>query len=518
MKLKYIFGSLLLSTVLMSSCNDFLSHEPVGEPSLEVFWRTEDDARKAADGLYFWTAKEGVTGRGVMWYMNASDDMVTGRPQAGGANIKNFILDNSRDVKDTWPTMYQLIKRCNDIIANVPGMNISDKVRNEVVGQAYFFRAWAYMWLAPHYGDNAANGGIPIVTEDVTVDNMDVPRPKTVSENYKFAINDFEKAAEMLPYFSELAVEQYGRPHKTAAWAYAAKASLYNAQYETSSLNDVIEFCDKVIPHHQLMAEFDDVFKVDNNWSSEYIWSWTSTEVDGSKLPGVMLENKGWGLYNGWGYFMPTIELFKEFEPGDKRRKTTILMPGDEFMFLGDKRQYYSTTSESGMQFNKYMDPFKPADAVGKLVNPDGNNMTTRLSIPLIRFSEVLLWKAEALIWQGKNGDEPLNQVRTRAGLAPISNATKEDLKHERRCELAGELTNRHFDLVRWGDAQAAYAKPLHGLKTEIKMVNDKIEITKVDTIQIWESRTFNPNIHHVFPIPLDEVNSSKNLKQNMGY
>ncbi|MGL4327211.1 MAG: RagB/SusD family nutrient uptake outer membrane protein, partial [Tannerellaceae bacterium] len=79
-------------------------------------------------------------------------------------------------------------------------------------------------------------------------------------------------------------------------------------------------------------------------------------------------------------------------------------------------------------------------------------------------------------------------------------------------------LTNRHFDLVRWGDAQAAYAKPLHGLKTEIKMVNDKIEITKVDTIQIWESRTFNPNIHHVFPIPLDEVNSSKNLKQNMGY
>lgn len=170
------------------------------------------------------------------------------------------------------------------------------------------------------------------------------------------------------------------------------------------------------------------------------------------------------------------------------------------------------------MQFNKYMDPFKPADAIGKLVNPDGNNMTTRLSIPLIRFSEVLLWKAEALIWQGKNGDEPLNQVRIRAGLAPVSNATKEDLKHERRCELAGELTNRHFDLVRWGDAQAVYAKPLHGLKTEIKMVNDKIEITKVDTIQIWEARTFNPNIHHVFPIPLDEVNSSKNLKQNMGY
>ena len=79
-----------------------------------------------------------------------------------------------------------------------------------------------------------------------------------------------------------------------------------------------------------------------------------------------------------------------------------MLVPGDKFTFLGNERTYYSTESASGMQFNKYMDPFRPADAIGTTVNPNGDNMTTDLSIPLIRFSEVLLWKAEALIWQGK--------------------------------------------------------------------------------------------------------------------
>ena len=37
----------------------------------------------------------------------------------------------------------------------------------------------------------------------------------------------------------------------------------------------------------------------------------------------------------------------------------------------------------------------------------------------LIRYAEVLLMKAEALIWQGKNGDGPLNEIRARAGLSP---------------------------------------------------------------------------------------------------
>ena len=114
----------------------------------------------------------------MMWYENASDDMVTGRPQSGAANINNFVLDNTRDVKENWPVMYQLIKKCNDMIKNIPSMNISEKVKNETLGQAYFLRGWAYLWLAPYYGDNGTNGGIPIVTENTPWAEIDQPRPK----------------------------------------------------------------------------------------------------------------------------------------------------------------------------------------------------------------------------------------------------------------------------------------------------------------------------------------------------
>ena len=56
--------------------------------------------------------------------------------------------------------------------------------------------------------------------------------------------------------------------------------------------------------NRNLLNNYADVFKAENNYSSEYIWSIPSTpkfNAIGSILPGVMLENKGWGEYNGWG-------------------------------------------------------------------------------------------------------------------------------------------------------------------------------------------------------------------------
>ncbi|MFI3267159.1 MAG: RagB/SusD family nutrient uptake outer membrane protein [Rikenellaceae bacterium] len=520
------FKNILLSSLLLSSfvsCSDFLQYDKVGEASSDSFWITESDAESAADGLYFFMAETGVVGRGFMHYYNCSDDVVTGRTQSGCDNMKNFVADYSRDVTDNWPYMYQLIKRCNDIFLNVPSMDISDEVRNEVLGQAYFFRGWAQLWLAPYYGDNGSNGGIPIVTEDITMDEWDVPRAASVCDNYEAAIEDFKKAAELLSYFSELADVDYGRPHKTACWAYIAKAALYNAQYDSSYYDMVTEYCDKVINsgEHALYPDFRELFTVANNYSSEYIFSFVSNYVTGSILPGVLLENKGWGEYNGWGYFTPTLELVNAFEEGDKRLAATVLQPGDEFEFLGTTRIYYSSESYSGMMLNKFSSPFASSDAIGSVVNANGDYPATSLNIPLVRYAEVLLWKAEAEIWTGGNGDDEINLVRARAGLESITNATKADLKNERRCELAGEFTNRHLDLVRWGDAQEVYAEPLHGYTVSIKSTSssvtskDDLEITET---QVWAARSFNPSINHVFPIPATEVSSSVNLTQNIGY
>src|SRR5690606_12692685 len=121
---KHIFKFILIAfvTITFTNCDDFLTFDEKGEPSMAVMWKTEADA----------------------------------------ALLKNFKYGR-RDNETNWPVMYQLIKKANDIINNVPDMDISQDVKNKVLGQAYFFRGWAYLWLAPYYGDNGENGGLPIV-------------------------------------------------------------------------------------------------------------------------------------------------------------------------------------------------------------------------------------------------------------------------------------------------------------------------------------------------------------------
>lgn len=509
--------------ILFTCCENFLTYDKYGEPANDNFWQTAADAGRAADGLYFWMGENGVVGRGFMHYYNCSDDVVTGRTQAGCAAMKNFIADYSRDVVDNWPIMYQLIKRCNDMILNVPEMDINDDVKNKALGQAYFFRAWVYFWLAPYYGDNGENGGIPIVEPGLEIDEMDVPRATSVRDNYAYCIDDFKKAAELLPTFSEWGESQYGCPHQTACWAYIAKVALWDAQYDPSSYATVIEYCDKVISSgaHDLASDFHALFSPSNNYSPEYLFSFPSSAVSGSILPGVLLENKGWREYNGWGYFTPTTDLLNAFDPADKRLPVTILKPGDTFRFLGQEKVYYSNESLSGMQFNKYMQPFEEEDAIGNTVNPNGDYPTTSLNIPAMRYAEVLLMKAEALIWQGVNGDEPLNLVRRRAGLSDVVNATREDLMKERRCELAGEFSHRMLDLLRWGVAKQYVEKPLYGYAVQLKSgieISTSIDDMEITEIEAWPARSFNESVNHVFPIPTNEIAKGKNLVQNKGY
>lgn len=523
MKTKIIAIALFIAAGCFSSCKKYLELQPYGQPS-ELNNLTDAQAMQAVYSLFYWQYREGTLGRGFMWFENCSDNFVTGRTQAEAQNIKNFVDEgsSSRDVRDNWPQMYQTINYSNNLIRSAPGATkLSEKVRNSVLGHAYFMRGFSYLWLAPWYGDNGPNGGIPIVTEATTIDQIDVPRPASVLENYDMIIEDLEKAADLLPWFDEIPEAEKGLMHKTAAWSLMARAALYAAQYDNAYYDKVIEYADRVINSgkHSLVPNYADVFEIDHNWSPEYIMSATSTEIDGSKLPGVIFQNGGFGIYNTWGYFQPTVELLKAFEPDDTRRKASIAIPGDTLSFVGNQIIWAvnpsSVSSPTAMTISKYLAPFREADAVGNTVNPNSDNGTTDLNIPLVRYADVLLMKAEALIWTGRNGDAPLNLVRNRAGLPSKTNATKEDLKNERRCEFVLEFgVFRHLDLVRWGDAQEVYSKPLHGYKVTLSGTT----VAGLEEIEVWPARNFNPSVHHVFPIPNNEIAKSQNLKQNLGY
>ena len=130
---------------------------------------------------------------------------------------------------------YKVIRRANDILLNVPDMDITQSLKDRVLGEAYFMRAFHYHWIAYHYGDDGENGGVPIVTVENMFDAAgSFTRPASVIENYTQIIEDLEKAVALLPLITELGSEDYGRAHKDAALAYIAKTYLFWAQYDSS--------------------------------------------------------------------------------------------------------------------------------------------------------------------------------------------------------------------------------------------------------------------------------------------
>ena len=311
-------AAVLIAASTLTACSDFLEHDPYGMQGSVNFWKTEADVQSALNAFHEFTYNEGVTGRGFMWFENCSDNLVTGRAQAEAAQIKNFQMSasNGRDAKDTWPAMYQLIAKANDVLRNVPGMSVSQEVKDNAIGQAHFYRAFAYLWIAPFYGDNGPNGGIPIVTEETPTAELDQPRPKSVLDNYDLIISDMDKAAELLPYLSQQKDEDYGRPHKAACWAFAARAALYAAQFDQSYYDKVINYCDKVInmtgaDKRALYPDFTTLFRKENNFCSEYIFSLLGNATEGPKFHGMSFQKDGYGYYNTWGYFQPTLELYK---------------------------------------------------------------------------------------------------------------------------------------------------------------------------------------------------------------
>jgi len=517
--MKHIVKLCLILLIVSSSCSDtFTELTPLGSPTSGNFWQSEEDAITAVNALYEHWGDDNLFGRAFMYLIAASDDIMQGRTDAAAAAIRNFQATGQEGrMAPIYPRMYTVIQRANNIIKYVPEMNISETLKNRALGEAYFMRAHTYYWLAPRYADHRA--GIPIVTEE-NMEELSFTRPASIVDNYRQIESDLLRAAELLPYFNTYSPTDLGRPHKDAAHAFLAKTYLYWGHHDASKWSSVVTYADMVInsPTGRALIntgnpaeDFASVFYVNNNFSSEYVFSTVSSNERGQILPGVMLENTGWGLYNGWGTFSPTLELYNAFEEGDHRKKATLLEFGDSFSFLGNPRRYYSGNSRTGIQVNKYMDPYRFPEEVH--LNPNGNYVTSNLNIPLIRFAEILLLKSEALIMQGQNGDGPLNQVRQRAGLASKSGATIADLKQERRVELAAEYADRHLDLIRWRDAQLAYSKPATGRNHFNKTDPD----SGFKVYQVWPGRTFNPQIHHVWPIPPNTIAIS-GIPQNQGW
>lgn len=120
------------------------------------------------------------------------------------------------------------IRNCNDIIEGVSGSEgLTESEKNELLGQAYFFRAYQYYMLVKLYG------GVPIVdhVQDPILGggaNNVVPR-STTKDCVKFICEDLDRAASMLPDKWADAGSDYGRVTSGLALAIKGKMLLFYA-------------------------------------------------------------------------------------------------------------------------------------------------------------------------------------------------------------------------------------------------------------------------------------------------
>ena len=244
MNLKNIVKGLLgvMVIILTQSCKKSTldNIKPTGTPTSTNFWKNASDAQAAANGLYEKQSNsEDMYGRGYFWLINASDDMVVGRTSADRENIKNFVCTgNESSIYNPWSLHFVVMKRANDVIANVPAISMDQAAKNFILGQAYFVHAVMHLEIADLYGTDKQ--GAPLQNRANPI-AFPVQLP-SVKDNYAYIEADLKKAASLLPYFDKLAATDRGRAHKTAAWAYLAKTYLHAKDYANAE-----KYADSVI-------------------------------------------------------------------------------------------------------------------------------------------------------------------------------------------------------------------------------------------------------------------------------
>ena len=170
------------------------------------------------------------------------------------------------------------------------------------------------------------------------------------------------------------------------------------------------------------------------------------------------------GAGSGWGFFEPSLKYIKfMLDRGETVRLQTSVLFTDRGIAEIKKDPNYATlpdwisnTTPSGDRINDYARAmfasgkhYLPSDQL----TPGRTDYGTNKNFPVIRYAEILLMHAEAILHgasgTGMTADEAVNAVRERAGLTPLSGVTLEQVMDEKFAELAMEWGVRYYDMIR---------------------------------------------------------------------
>ncbi len=399
----------------------------------------------------------------------------------------------SLSVAEVWAGYYNGISRCNQAIANVPKYDIDGGLKNRLIGEASFLRAFYYFNLVRCYGD------VPLIDGLIDADNpADLEKAATRAPRadvYNLIVTDLTNAMNVLPTVDQYAPEDMGRATKGAAMGLLAKVNMYLKNWQ-----QVQDLTDQIINGsagtYDLVPDYAIIWREEGENSVESLFEIQGRGINpnmGVQGYAVVQGIRGDVKYpdnttaiTGWGFNTPTADLENSYEPGDLRKDATIINKGDT---LWDGAVVQASVSNDRYNYKAYVSK--------KNETFNGGDWESNKNVRILRMGEIYLLNAEAANELGNTSkaQASLNMVRQRAGLDDTPAATQSDLRNavwkERRVELAMEH-DRFFDLVRQG--RAGEVLRAHG-------------------------KEFVDGKNELFPIPQPEIDASQGkYAQNPGY
>ena len=576
---KILLIGVLVSFFLISCDKDFLEYEPEGVLSNENV-ATADNAEALVVAAYAGIANDEMIGPLThQWVYGSvrSDDAYKGGGGRSDVDVVDRYEQYNLTIPDygdwmaprTWTNYYKAISRANfalGVINEIPDAEYPNKTIRQA--ELRFLRGHSHFMLKllfkkiPYIKEGLTQEEIAAVSNDVPNDEL----WNTIAEDFIFAYDNLPQSQD-----------EVGRADRNAAAAYMAKLRLYQAyeqndQHQVTGINparlqEVIDYADEVTA--SLESDYGNNFLDGFDNGPESIWAAQFSINDGTKVSRVSFVTglnspHGSALYGCCGFHLasqnmvnafrtdasglPLLDSFNDTdifttvnEDGtvtptsgltvDPRLDHTVGIPGRPFKYRntvsnsGDMVYNFSWARDPGVY--GYFGNMKEQQAPDcSCYVKEGPFVGTSKNVDFIRYADILLFKAEALI-QLDRWDEALpliNEVRARAeastqrpidaGATDIYNiqqyATFPDkdyawkaLKFERRLEFGMEGP-RFFDLVRWGEA----AEVLNAYLSEEK--------TKRDFLS---SAVFTAGRDEYYPIPQREIDFTGGLyKQNPGY
>ena len=508
MKNIFIFSILALS-VFFSACDDdkIINLEPTANTD-QSYYQTEAQMQAAVYGMYqkftfFYGYRAGANNTLYNVTLLPSDDVTS----LGTMACENFeqLNGNTRQVYEYYQFAYQLIARANVVLEKIETngdfVYKTANLKDWHKGEALFLRAYMYFCLWNVFGT------APLVTERIVeLDKAYVPN-SAGTELLDRAISDLEEAARLLP--ASWAAAHLGRATKNSALGLRGKCLVFRGTVNKANADFVAALADfNALSGLSLTPAYGTNFESATENNAESLFEFQANRQPGTT--NTSLNNDEFAVVGEIGHY---VGMFMRLPTGLNDNFFTATVSIREAYEEGDPRRDYNLNMSATDRINimKYT-----RAAVWTQTN--NTNGVTNNNPRLLRYADVLLLKAEAIVRTGGSLSEAIgliNQVRERArnsatGDTPSavpadrdvseadSNVALDWIFQERRLELAFEDGHRWWDLRR-------------------RHIAGEINLST------WDFSSLNLNFafkgtNVYFPLPTREVADNPNLRQNDGY